>query len=120
MKRTQLLLAVVAAAVAASIGATSAGASPTTSYGPLTYPMGTNSDYWTCSGFRIDAGAALQDHFTCTVSDQTFSGTFTESSPWPCGCSGWWSDYDGSKATSYVIRVSPNGLVVGTANYAKP
>jgi hypothetical protein len=103
-------------------GASSAAADSTikTAYGPTpTYSMAESgdSDFWTCSGFRLAAGATVQDHFTCTISDQTFTGTFTENTPWPCGCTGWWSDYDGQLATRYVIRVSSNGQVMGTATY---
>jgi hypothetical protein len=88
-------------------------------YGPTSaYPvLGGDSDFWTCSGFRLEAGPVVEDHFSCTIIDQTFTGTFTESNPWPCGCSGWASDYDGRPATSYVIRVSSNGRVEGTATY---
>jgi hypothetical protein len=75
------------------------------------------SDFWTCSGVRLAEGSVIQDHFTCTITDQTFSGTFSETKLWPCGCSGWGSDYDGSLATSYLIEVAPNGLVIGTATY---
>lgn len=116
-------LLAVAAAVA-SLGTFAAFASTaaadsgnTISYGPVSYYMADGTDYWTCSGFRLTAGAAVQDHFTCTVSDQTFTGTFTESNPWPCGCTGWLSDYDGLLATSYVIRVSSNGKVEGIVSY---
>jgi hypothetical protein len=115
MKRAVALAS--ALAVLALAGVTTAAAAPTTAYGPFTYAMGDNTDFWTCSGFRLTAGNAVQDHFTCTVEDQTFSGTFTESNPWPCGCTVWWSDYDGRQATSYVIRVSSNGNVTGTARY---
>lgn len=121
MKRVLALvsaLAVLGLAAFAGSASTAAAASGTkTPYGPVTYAMGQGSDFWTCSGFRLAAGNAVQDHFTCTVVDQTFVGTFTESNPWPCGCSGWWSDYDGQEATSYVIRVSSNGKVIGSATY---
>jgi hypothetical protein len=125
MVRKILALGATAIAAVALSGAAAtpvaAADNPLTSYGPFTYSMSpvgdTSQDVWTCSGFRLDAGAALQDHFTCTVSNQTFTGTFSESSPWPCGCSGWASDFDGQVAKSYVIRVSGNGLVVGSAKY---
>jgi hypothetical protein len=85
------------------------------------YSMGANgeTDFWTCSGVRLDAGATVQDHFHCTVTDQTFTGTFTGSNPWPCGCTGWASDYDGTATYDYVIGVSSNGTVVGTAIYER-
>jgi hypothetical protein len=121
MKRPLALGAAVAvlgiAAFAGSASTADAASGIATPYGPVTYPMGAGSDFWTCSGVRLTAGTAVQDHFTCTVSEQTFVGTFTESNRWPCGCSGWWSDYDGREATSYIIRVSSNGKVVGTATY---
>lgn len=112
------LTAVVALGAFASAASTAVAGSPDkTPYGPVSYYMGDNTDYWTCSGFRLAAGAAVQDHFRCTVSDQTFTGTFTESNPWPCGCAGWASDVDGQVATAYVIRVSSNGIVVGNVRY---
>jgi hypothetical protein len=121
MKRVLALgsaLAVLGLAAFAGSASTAAAASVTkTPYGPVTYAMGDNSDFWTCGGFRLTAGDAVQDHFTCTVANQTFAGTFTEANPWPCGCTGWFSDYDGQEATSYVIRVSSNGKVVGAVSY---
>ena len=85
------------------------------------YPMGAggDTDWWTCSGFRLDAGSTVQDHFHCTVADQTFSGTFSDRTAWPCGCTGWASDYDGLPTSDYLIRVSSNGQVVGTAIYSR-
>lgn len=117
--RRALLGAAAALTVAVSAQPASAASPAKTAYGPFTYSMADSgdSDFWTCSGFRLDAGAAVQDHFHCTVVDQTFTGTFSESNPWPCGCIGWYSDYDGSLATRYVVRVSSNGTVVGTAVY---
>jgi hypothetical protein len=118
IKRRILTLAVLAVAGVATVGASAAGASSAQQI-PYTasYSFTGGSDDWSCTGFRLIAGAAVQDHFKCTVTDETFSGTFTESNPWPCGCTGWASDYDGQTATSYVIRVSTNGTVVGTARY---
>jgi hypothetical protein len=114
-----------AATIAFAVGAAPAlaGSVAKIDYGPVSYsmdPTGNNaSDFWTCSGFRLQAGAAVQDHFKCTVTDQTFTGTFTGSNPWPCGCSGWASDYYGAPTDRYVIRVSSNGIVVGNAFYDK-
>jgi hypothetical protein len=85
--------------------------------GPYSMALDGSSDFWTCTGFRLDAGSTVQDHFHCTVTDQTFTGTFTDSNPWPCGCTGWASDYDGTPTEDYVIRVSSNGSVTGTAIY---
>jgi hypothetical protein len=117
MKRAFALLTASAmlglGALASTAGATSQQKIPYTA----SYSFTGSSDYWNCTGFRLIAGNAIQDHFNCTVTDQTFSGTFTKSSPFPCGCTGWASDYDGQAATSYVIRVSTNGTVVGTAKY---
>jgi hypothetical protein len=85
--------------------------------GPYSMAADGSTDFWTCTGFRLDAGATVQDHFHCTVADQTFTGTFTANNPWPCGCTGWLSDYDGAFTDDYVIRVSSNGSVTGTAIY---
>jgi hypothetical protein len=87
--------------------------------GPYSMAADGSTDFWTCTGFRLDAGAAVQDHFHCTVTDQTFTGTFTANNPWPCGCTGWLSDYDGRATDDYVIRVSSNGRVTGTAIYER-
>lgn len=87
--------------------------------GPYAMGASGDTDWWTCSGFRLDAGATVQDHFHCTVTDQTFTGTFTARTPWPCGCTGWVSDYDGQATNDYVIRVSSNGRVEGTAIYSR-
>lgn len=85
--------------------------------GPYSNSADGSSDFWTCTGFRLEAGSTVQDHFQCTVTDQTFTGTFTADNPWPCGCTGWASDYDGQFTDDYVIRVSSNGTVTGTAIY---
>jgi hypothetical protein len=87
--------------------------------GPYSMAADGSSDFWTCTGFRLDAGATVQDHFHCTITDQTFAGTFTANNPWPCGCTGWASDYDGTPTDDYVIRVSSNATVVGTAIYSR-
>jgi hypothetical protein len=118
--KTAAALAATAALALGLIASPAPAASPAKSaYGPVTYPMAPtgDSDFWTCVGFRRTAGAAVEDHFHCTVADQTFTGTFSESNPWPCGCTGWFSDYDGQEATRYVVRVSSNGTVVGNAVY---
>lgn len=121
MRVSRAALLITTAALALALLAPSApAASPAKSaYGPVTYSNGPtgDSDFWTCVGFRLTAGAAVEDHFHCTVTDQTYTGTFSESNPWPCGCTGWFSDFDGQTATRYVIRVSSNGHVVGTAIY---
>jgi hypothetical protein len=118
-----------AALISAVVLAFAAGASPALGdsspnkvpYQAGPYSMGVNgdTDWWTCSGFRLDAGSTVQDHFHCTVTDQTFTGTFTARTPWPCGCVGWASDYDAQFTNDYVIRVSSNGRVVGTAIYSR-
>ena len=118
--KTATALAATAALALALIASPTLAASPAKStYGPITYSFATtgDSDFWTCVGFRLTAGAAVEDHFHCTVADQTFTGTFSENNPWPCGCTGWFSDYDGQEATHYVVRVSSNGTVVGNAVY---
>jgi len=120
MKR---LAAVVMSGAALAVVASPAlgnGSPNRTPYQAGPYSMGTtgDTDFWTCSGYRLDAGATVQDHFQCTVTDQTFTGTFSARSPWPCGCVGWASDYDGMFTTNYVIRVAGNGRVVGTAIYS--
>jgi hypothetical protein len=79
--------------------------------------QGDPSDWWTCTGYRLVAGTSVQDHFTCTVTDQTFSGTFTQAIAWPCGCTGWLSDVDGSVAKTYAIHVGADGRVNGVATY---
>jgi len=119
INRAGLVVATAALALALLAPPAPAASSQKSAYGPFTYSMADTgtSDFWTCAGFRLQAGAAVQDHFHCTVADQTFTGTFSESSPWPCGCTGWFSDYDGQLATRYVVRVSSNGTVVGTAVY---
>jgi hypothetical protein len=119
IKRRIPLFAVLAVtAVVTAVGASTAAATSGQRI-PYTasYSFTANSDNWSCTGFRLIAGNAIQDHFKCTITDQTFSGTFTESKPFPCGCAGWESDYDGQTATSYVIRVSTNGTVEGSAKY---
>lgn len=117
--RTALLGITASLALALSAAPAPAASQAKTAYGPFTYSMADTgtSDFWTCSGFRLEAGASVQDHFHCTVADQTFTGTFSASNPWPCGCTGWVSDFDGRVAQRYVIRVSSNGTVVGTAVY---
>jgi hypothetical protein len=123
MKRTSTFITAAAATVALAAGASPAvaGSLAKIAYGPVSYsqdPTGNGaSDFWICSGLRLQAGATVQDHFHCTVTDQTFTGTFTASNPWPCGCTGWASDYDGAFTDDYVIRVSSIGTVVGTAIY---
>jgi hypothetical protein len=120
MRRALIFIVALIAAVAVLVPTGAASAGGTVAYSAPTYSFwgpGGTTDFWTCSGFRIQDGAAVEDHFTCTVTDQTFSGTFSDSTPWPCGCTGWASDFDGQVATSYLIRVSTNGMVVGTAKY---
>lgn len=126
MKRLRLFIfvAVVAAtAFGVQLGTTAAVASPppaptpytTTPYdmsGPLLDPGMT----WTCTGVRLWLGPSVQDHFTCVASDPSFSGTFTQGKPWPCGCTGWGSDLDGLTAKTYAIHVD-NGKVTGVATY---
>jgi len=118
-------IAVVAAVVGLGVFAGAAPASVSSAVTKVAYAqqysmggvVGTpGTDVWTCSGYRLTAGASVQDHFTCTIADQTFGGTFTQAIRWPCGCSGWNSDYDGAQAKTYAIHVG-RGVVVGVATY---
>jgi hypothetical protein len=119
INRAALLIAAAALGLGMLAPSAPAASPAKTAYGPITYSMADTgtSDFWTCAGFRLTAGAAVEDHFHCTVTDQTFTGTFSETKPWPCGCTGWVSDFDGQATAHYVIRVSSNGTVVGTAIY---
>jgi len=122
MKRAILLIVAAATLGLAAVASPALGSSShKVAYQAGPYSMAEDglTDFWTCTGYRLDAGSTVQDHFHCTVSDQTFSGTFTASKPWPCGCTGWISDYDGTYTDDYVVSVSPNGTVVGTAIYQR-
>ena len=71
---------------------------------------------WSCSGVRVANKHFLRDNFTCSTTATDVTATFSNSVPWPCGCSGWASDFDGRVATSYEIDLS-NGTVDGWAVY---
>lgn len=72
--------------------------------------------FWQCSGTRVNNKNTVRDNFTCTTTATDVTATFTQSIPWPCGCSGWASDLDGQVATSYEIDISA-GTVSGWAIY---
>jgi len=72
---------------------------------------------WTCSGVRVDNGNLVRDNFTCTTTATDVTATFSDTVAWPCGCSGWVSDFDGQVSTSYEIDIA-DGIVTGWANYS--
>jgi len=73
--------------------------------------------FWDCTGVRVTNKNTVRDNFTCTTTATNVTATFTQSIPWPCGCSGWASDFDGQVATSYEIDISA-GEVSGWAIYS--
>jgi len=73
--------------------------------------------YWTCSGVRVANSHFVRDNFTCTTTATDVTATFSGSLPWPCGCTGWGSDYDGSPTDNYEIDIS-GGTVTGWAIYS--
>jgi hypothetical protein len=72
--------------------------------------------YWNCSGVRVDNNHFVRDNWTCSTTATDVTATFSDSVPWPCGCSGWSSDFDGRIATSYEVSIS-GGVVNGWALY---
>lgn len=72
---------------------------------------------WSCSGVRVTNAHFVRDNFTCSTTATGVTATFSDSIPWPCGCTGWASDYDGLVATSYEIDIS-DGTVDGWAIYS--
>lgn len=72
--------------------------------------------YWNCAGVRVTNAQHTRDNFTCTTTATDVTATFSSSIPWPCGCTGWSSDFDGKTATSYEIDIA-DGVVTGWANY---
>jgi hypothetical protein len=72
---------------------------------------------WSCSGVRVANSHFVRDNFTCTTTATDVTATFSGSLPWPCGCSGWASDYDGSPTDNYEIDIS-GGTVTGWAIYS--
>jgi hypothetical protein len=71
---------------------------------------------WSCSGVRVTNAHHVRDNFTCSTTATEVTATFSDSIAWPCGCSGWASDFDGRVATSYEIDIS-GGTVNGWSNY---
>jgi hypothetical protein len=71
---------------------------------------------WTCTGVRVTNANVVRDNFSCSTTATDVTATFSDTIPWPCGCSGWASDYDGHVATSYEIDIA-NGTVNGWAIY---
>jgi hypothetical protein len=72
---------------------------------------------WDCSGVRVTNNHFVRDNFTCTTTATDVTATFSDTLPWPCGCSGWGSDLDGTTATRYEINIS-DGTVSGWAIYS--
>jgi hypothetical protein len=71
---------------------------------------------WSCSGVRVTNSHFARDNFTCATTATDITATFSGSIPWPCGCSGWTSDYDGHPTDNYEIDIS-DGTVTGWAIY---
>jgi len=72
--------------------------------------------FWNCAGVRVTNAQHTRDNFTCTTTATDVTATFSSSIPWPCGCIGWSSDFDGKTATSYEIDIA-DGVVNAWANY---
>ena len=98
-------------------------------YGPVSYSMDftgevaagytgpVNLGTWTCSGVRVTNNHFARDNFSCTTTATGVTASFSQTAPWPCGCSGWSSDYDGLPSANYEIDIS-GGTVNGWAIYS--
>jgi hypothetical protein len=72
--------------------------------------------YWSCTGVRVTNNNMVRDNFTCSTTATDVTATFSQNQAWPCGCTGWVSDFDGQVATAYEIDIS-GGSVNGWATY---
>lgn len=73
--------------------------------------------YWNCTGVRVVNEHQVRDNWTCTTTAADVTAQFNADNPWPCGCSGWASDYDGQATTDYQVDIA-NGVVNGWAVYS--